>query len=226
MYTSDANWYCSKCLWKRAIRSPVTSWPHKCLGNGEFKSSPLFVRMMHVWTDRTATTLKSNADVPPLIYAVIFDVKDFKRILADRRYTLIALLPVSSTLRDGSENDSKERGTGQSNVLALSEDHMPTLDGHARDVMWWAGSSQTDLEDFKTAANTFVLGCQGLRLGKDLDLPSGYFFMLLWHSGRKSYVLCHAWPYGVPLYPLPSSRRSRKQYGTYLRDDWTTFFWR
>lgn len=66
-------------------------------------------------------------------------------------------------------------------------------------------SQVSDLRDFKPAAGAFPRGFECFRVENDLDVQSGCGVILLWHFGRKGYVLCNAWHEGAPVYPLPSS---------------------
>lgn len=62
------------------------------------KASPSLVKIVKVNTDKTASRCKTNATVPYPVHLVPLNVlKRFCRILIDHGYTLVALLPVSTS---------------------------------------------------------------------------------------------------------------------------------
>lgn len=83
--------------------------PTKFCVKGKFESPSSYIRMVQFYSDKSATTLKSNALVAyPLHGFFLNATKEFKRILIDHKDTLTAFLPVSSTLKEADEEDFKE----------------------------------------------------------------------------------------------------------------------
>lgn len=87
------------------------------------------------YTLMDATTLKSNAVVAFAAHVVILPLtKDFKMFLVDHGYTPVALLSVSSALKDDDKDNSKQQATRISLVLPLRDDMVSLLVGHGHYV--------------------------------------------------------------------------------------------
>lgn len=68
-----------------------------------------FVGMIQVYTDKTSTTLKSNAIVRYPVHTELLNVtKEFRRYLIDHGHTLAALLPVSASQKEEDEEEAQK----------------------------------------------------------------------------------------------------------------------
>lgn len=87
---------------------------------------------MPVYTDKTATALRSNQVVAQLVHAVLLNVTNaFKKVLIDQSYILLALVPLSSPEKDDDEDNSEKHSPSKTRVSPLNDDLLSISSGHA-----------------------------------------------------------------------------------------------
>lgn len=90
--------------------------------------NPSFVGMVQVYTDKTATTFKSNAIVPYPVHVVLLNfIPSFRRFLIDNGYTFAGLLPVCTSTDEHEEREEQmvEHKIGKDRTVVPLSDALP-----------------------------------------------------------------------------------------------------